>query len=117
MKYPRRAPILLAVSLAACSGGSQPAGPTPPTTPPTTLAPVAVATPTATPRPTQTPSPQVSFTASTTNITAGQPVVFSWSVSNVQAVYFFNEKGKKKFLEAPEKYADPKVLPQLTPAR
>jgi hypothetical protein len=52
MKHPSRAPLLLAVSLAACSGGSQPAGPTPPTTPPTTQPPVAVATPTATPRPT-----------------------------------------------------------------
>jgi hypothetical protein len=54
MKHVRPAPLLLVIALAACSGGSQPAGPTPPTTPPSTQPPVAVATPT----PVPTPTPQ-----------------------------------------------------------
>ncbi len=46
---------------------------------------------TATPRPTQTPVAQITFTASPTNITAGDPVRFNWSTSNVREVYFFRE--------------------------
>jgi ABC-type amino acid transport substrate-binding protein/heat shock protein HslJ len=41
--------------------------------------------------PTQTPSPGVSFTVDRTEITAGECVVFSWKVENVQAVYFYAE--------------------------
>jgi heat shock protein HslJ len=47
------------------------------------------AAPTPTPGPTQTPAPNISFTVSATNITAGQCVTFSWNVSNVQEVYFY----------------------------
>jgi ABC-type amino acid transport substrate-binding protein len=47
--------------------------------------------PTPTPAPTQTPSPNIVFNASPTSITAGQPVLFSWSTSNVQAVYFYRD--------------------------
>ncbi len=47
--------------------------------------------PTPTPAPTQTPSPNIQFNASPTTITAGQPVQFSWSTSNVQAVYFYHD--------------------------
>jgi polar amino acid transport system substrate-binding protein len=47
--------------------------------------------PTPTPAPTQTPSPNISFTASPTSITAGQPVTFQWSTSNVKAVYFYHD--------------------------
>ncbi len=50
-----------------------------------------VATPTPTPVPTQTPVPGISFTANRTTITAGQSVMFRWSTSNVQAVYFFHD--------------------------
>jgi ABC-type amino acid transport substrate-binding protein/heat shock protein HslJ len=46
---------------------------------------------TPTPAPTQTPAPNISFTANPTTITAGQSVLFQWSVSNVQAVFFFHE--------------------------
>ena len=46
---------------------------------------------TATPAPTQTPVPSINFTANPTTITAGQSVLFQWSVSNVQAVFFFHE--------------------------
>jgi len=46
---------------------------------------------TATPAPTQTPVPNINFTANPTTITAGQSVLFQWSVSNVQAVFFFHE--------------------------
>jgi polar amino acid transport system substrate-binding protein len=47
--------------------------------------------PTPTPAPTQTPSPNISFTANPTSITAGQPVTFQWSTSNVKAVYFYHD--------------------------
>ncbi len=47
--------------------------------------------PTPTPAPTQTPSPNIVFNASPTAITAGQPVTFQWSTSNVQAVYFYHD--------------------------
>ncbi len=47
--------------------------------------------PTPTPAPTQTPSPNISFTANPTTITAGQPVTFQWSTSNVKAVYFYHD--------------------------
>ena len=47
--------------------------------------------PTPTPAPTQTPSPNISFTANPTDITAGQSVLFQWSTSNVQAVYFYHD--------------------------
>jgi len=46
---------------------------------------------TPTPAPTQTPVPNINFTANPTTITAGQSVLFQWSVSNVQAVFFFHE--------------------------
>jgi heat shock protein HslJ len=49
----------------------------------------AAATPT--PAPTQTPVPNINFTANPTTITAGQSVLFQWSVSNVQAVFFYRE--------------------------
>jgi hypothetical protein len=47
--------------------------------------------PTPTPAPTQTPAPGIIFTANPTNITAGQPVLFQWSTSNVKAVYFYHD--------------------------
>ncbi len=47
------------------------------------------AAPTPTPKPTQTPAPNITFTANTTNITAGQCVTFSWNVTNVSEVYFY----------------------------
>jgi hypothetical protein len=47
--------------------------------------------PTPTPAPTQTPLPGIVFTANPTDITAGQPVLFQWSTSNVQAVYFYHD--------------------------
>jgi polar amino acid transport system substrate-binding protein len=47
--------------------------------------------PTPTPAPTQTPSPNIVFTADPTSITAGQPVLFTWSTSNVNAVYFYHD--------------------------
>jgi polar amino acid transport system substrate-binding protein len=48
-----------------------------------------IAQATATPLPTQTPSPNIQFTVDNTNITQGQCVRFTWSVANVQAVYFY----------------------------
>lgn len=50
---------------------------------------IQVLAPTPIPAPTQTPSPSIQFTVNTTNITAGQCVVFSWNVQNVRAVYFY----------------------------
>jgi polar amino acid transport system substrate-binding protein len=47
--------------------------------------------PTPTPAPTQTPSPNIQFNASPSDITAGQPVLFTWSTSNVKAVYFYHD--------------------------
>jgi heat shock protein HslJ len=44
-----------------------------------------------TPAPTQTPATGIYFAASPTQIEAGQPVVFTWDVSNAQAVYFYQE--------------------------
>jgi arginine/lysine/histidine transporter system substrate-binding protein len=46
---------------------------------------------TPTPPPTQTPVPNLSFTASPTTITAGQAVLFKWSVQDVKAVYFYHD--------------------------
>ena len=48
---------------------------------------LAAATPT--PAPTQTPSATLIFNAEPTSIQAGQPVVFTWSVTNSKAVYFY----------------------------
>ena len=45
---------------------------------------IQVLAPTPTPAPTSPPSPSISFTVDTTNITAGECVVFSWNVQNVQ---------------------------------
>lgn len=39
--------------------------------------------------PTQTPIPGVTFSASPTQISPGQPVVFTWNAQNAQAVYFY----------------------------
>jgi hypothetical protein len=47
--------------------------------------------PTPTPAPTQTPIAGINFTANPTAITAGQSVLFQWSTSNVQAVYFYHD--------------------------
>jgi len=47
------------------------------------------AAPTITPPPTQTPAPGISFTVNSTNIKAGECVTFTWSVTNVRAVYFY----------------------------
>ena len=47
------------------------------------------AAPTVTPPPTQTPAPGISFTVNSTNIKAGECVTFTWSVTNVRAVYFY----------------------------
>ena len=47
--------------------------------------------PTPTPAPTQTPVPGISFTANPTTITAGESVLFQWSTSNVQAVFFYRD--------------------------
>jgi polar amino acid transport system substrate-binding protein len=47
--------------------------------------------PTATPPPTQTPSPGIVFTVDRTQIFAGECVTFRWSVTNVQAVYFYEQ--------------------------
>jgi polar amino acid transport system substrate-binding protein len=47
--------------------------------------------PTPTPAPTQTPSPNIVFTADPTSINAGQQVLFTWSTSNVKAVYFYHD--------------------------
>ena len=41
--------------------------------------------------PTQTPVPGISFSVDRTNIRAGECVIFSWNVQNVQAVYFYAE--------------------------
>ncbi len=49
------------------------------------------APPNPTPAPTQTPVPGISFTVDRTGIIAGECVVFSWDVQNVQAVYFYAE--------------------------
>ncbi len=43
----------------------------------------------ATPAPTQTPAPDISFTANKTNIQQGDCVTFTWSVENIQAVWFY----------------------------
>ena len=52
--------------------------------------PVAVkVVPAATAIPTQTPSPGVMFTVDRAEIKAGECVVFSWAVENVQSVYFY----------------------------
>jgi heat shock protein HslJ len=45
--------------------------------------------PPAPPTPTATPAPDVVFTASRTEITAGETSLLSWSVDNVQAVYLY----------------------------
>jgi ABC-type amino acid transport substrate-binding protein/heat shock protein HslJ len=50
---------------------------------------IQVKAPAPTAAPTQPPSPTISFTVNTTNITAGQCVVFTWNVQNVKAVYFY----------------------------
>lgn len=42
-----------------------------------------------TPAPTQTPAPDISFSASSTSIDQGDCVTLSWSVENIQAVWFF----------------------------
>ncbi len=47
--------------------------------------------PTATPPPTQTPSPGIAFTVDSTQIFAGECVTFKWAVTNVQAVYFYQQ--------------------------
>ena len=39
--------------------------------------------------PTQTPSPGISFSANPTQISPGQPVLFSWNAQGVQAAYFY----------------------------
>jgi heat shock protein HslJ len=44
---------------------------------------------TSTPPPTQTPSPSIQFTVDRTQIRQGECVLFSWSVQNVQAIYFY----------------------------
>ncbi len=44
---------------------------------------------TVTPAPTQTPSPGISFTVDRTQIQQGECVTFSWSVENIQAVFFY----------------------------
>jgi len=44
---------------------------------------------TPTPLPTQTPSPNISFSASPESIQQGQCSTFTWSTSNVQAVYLY----------------------------
>jgi polar amino acid transport system substrate-binding protein len=49
------------------------------------------APPNPTAMPTQTPVPGISFTVDRTSITAGECVIFSWDVQNVQAVYFYAE--------------------------
>lgn len=49
------------------------------------------APPTATPPPTQTPSPGISFTVDRTQIFTGECVTFRWAVTNVQAVYFYEQ--------------------------
>ena len=43
----------------------------------------------ATPAPTQTPAPDISFTVNQTNIQQGDCVTFTWSVENIQAVWFY----------------------------
>jgi ABC-type amino acid transport substrate-binding protein/heat shock protein HslJ len=48
-----------------------------------------VGAPTPTPAPTQTPSPDITFTVDRSNIRSGECVTFSWSVSNIQAVFFY----------------------------
>jgi len=44
-----------------------------------------------TPAPTQTPVPGITFTTTSNNITQGQCVTNSWSTSNVQAVFYFQQ--------------------------
>ena len=44
-----------------------------------------------TPAPTQTPVPGISFTTTSNNIQQGQCVTNSWSTSNVQAVFYFQQ--------------------------
>jgi polar amino acid transport system substrate-binding protein len=46
---------------------------------------------TATPAPTQTPAPGISFSVDRTHIRAGECVTFEWDVSNVSAVYFYDQ--------------------------
>ena len=46
---------------------------------------------TPTPMPTQTPTTDITFTANPTSIRAGERVVFSWSVRNARAVYFYEQ--------------------------
>jgi len=48
-----------------------------------------VGPPTATPAATQTPSSGMAFTVNSTNITAGQCVVFNWAVQGAQNTYFY----------------------------
>lgn len=48
-----------------------------------------IGAPTQAPYPTQTPAPNIAFSANTTRIAAGQPVVFTWNAQNVSAVYFY----------------------------
>jgi hypothetical protein len=49
------------------------------------------APPTPTPVPTQTPVPGISFIVDLTHIRAGKCVVFEWDVSNVKAIYFYDQ--------------------------
>ncbi len=46
---------------------------------------------TPTPMPTQTPTTDITFTANPTSLRAGERVVFSWSVRNARAVYFYEQ--------------------------
>jgi len=46
---------------------------------------------TPTPAPTQTPSPNIQFSADRTHIKAGERVVFTWNVTDVKAVYFYEQ--------------------------
>jgi polar amino acid transport system substrate-binding protein len=51
-------------------------------------------TATVTPKPTQTPGMNLSFEANTTSITAGDPVLFTWSTTNAKFVYFYHDGQK-----------------------
>jgi len=43
------------------------------------------------PTPAPAPAPNIVFNANPTSITAGQSVLFTWSTSNVRAVYFYHD--------------------------
>ena len=69
--------------------------------------------PTPTPAPTQTPAPGISFIADRTRIKAGERVVLTWNVQNVQAVYLYGP-GEPWEMNGVPGFGDRGVWPETT---